>query len=85
MLILVFIFLTPKAWFTSSERQLVSTHQKPVSTLVVDAEVIDNVRDKSEIQQRVRAISGRSEIEVVSIRKSFDDNGKPRGYEVDIR
>jgi hypothetical protein len=85
VLILVFIFLTPKAWFTSGERQLSSVHQKPVSTLVVDAEVIDNVKDKSEILKRVRIISGRPDIEVINVRKSFDDNGKPRGYEVDIR
>jgi hypothetical protein len=62
-----------------------AAHQKPVSTLIVDTEVIDNVKDRSEIEQRVRALSGRPNVEIVNIRKSFDERGKARGYEVDIR
>lgn len=85
VLILIFIFLTPKSWFANSERQPNGVHQKPVSTLIVNTEVVENVTDKSEIVQRVRAISGRPDAEVINIRKSFDDRGKPRGYEVDIR
>lgn len=85
VLILVFIFLTPKGWFTGGERLLDTMHQKPVSTLIVESEVIDSVRDKSEMQQRVRTISGRPDAEVVSVRKSFDEKGRPRGYEIDIR
>jgi hypothetical protein len=51
----------------------------------VNTEVVENVKDKSEIVQRVRAITGRPDAEVIDIRKSFDERGKPRGYEVDIR
>jgi hypothetical protein len=85
VLILIFIFLTPKSWFTNGERLGTEAHQKPVSTIMVDAEVIDNIRDRYEIQQRVRVLSGRPEVEIVNIRKSFDEKGKARGYEVDIR
>jgi len=85
VVILIFIFLTPKSWFTNGERESVGAHQKPVSTLMVDTEVIDSVKDRSEIQQRVRVLSGRPDVEIVNIRKSFDERGKARGYEVDIR
>lgn len=85
VLILVFIFLTPKGWFSTSERVRAEEHPKEVSTLIVDAEVIDNKADRAEIQRRIRALTGRPEIEVLNVRKSFDNEGKPRGYEVDIR
>jgi hypothetical protein len=52
---------------------------------MVDAELIDNIRDRYEIQQRVRTLSGRPDVEIINIRKSFDEKGKARGYEVDIR
>ena len=85
VLILIFIFLTPKTWFTNGERQLTGMHQRPVSTLFVNAELIENVKDRSEMVQRVRSISGRPDAEVIEVRKSFDEQGKARGYEVDIR
>jgi hypothetical protein len=85
VLILVFIFLTPKTWFTNGERQLASVHQKPISTLLVEPEVVENVKDRSEIERHVRTLSGRPDAVVVDVRKSFDQKGKARGYEVDIR
>jgi len=85
VLILVFIFLTPKSWFTNGERLRIDEHQKPSSTVFVAAEVVEKSADKAEIQQRVRTVTGRSHAEVLSIRKSFDSTGKAQGYEVDIR
>jgi hypothetical protein len=85
VLILVFIFLTPKAWFTNSERQGETVHPKPTSTLLLGTEVIDNAGDRARIQERVRTLTGRAEVEVVEVRKVFDNQGNPKGYEVDIR
>jgi hypothetical protein len=85
VLILIFIFLTPKGWFTSSERRVSLAHPKPTSTLRVNSEVVEKEADKAAIQQRVRLLTGRPDVEVINIRKAFDNTGRPQGYEVDIR
>ena len=56
-----------------------------MSTVLLGAEVVDNEGDKSGIQARVRAMTGRTDVEVLSVRKLLDKDGKTQGYEVDIR
>jgi hypothetical protein len=86
VLILVFIFLTPKSWFEGSERHPTRAHQSPTTaTLLLDPEVVDNESDKGSLRQRVRTLSGRSDAEVVAVRKVLDKDGKTVGYQVDIR
>jgi hypothetical protein len=86
VLILVFIFLTPKSWFANGERSNAQQHQDgPVSTVLVGAEVIVDEGDKGQIEQRVRALTGRPNAEVVEVRRRLDAMGKTVGYEVDIR
>src|SRR5687768_17375988 len=85
VLILVFIFLTPKSWFENSERHTVEAHQKPTSTVLVSAEVVENELDRTRMQHRVRALTGRPEVEVVEVRKVVDQHGRLEGYQVDIR
>ena len=86
VLILVFIFMTPKSWFEGSERRTPSWHQSPATTTVlVGAEVVDNELDRSHLEQRVRALSGRSDAQIVEVRKVLDKDGKTVGYQVDIR
>ncbi len=86
VLILVFIFLTPKSWFEGSERRAALGHQTPATTTVlVGAEVVDNELDRSHLEQRVRTLSGRSDAQIVAIRKVLDKDGKTVGYQVDIR
>ena len=47
MVILIFIFLTPKSWFASSERPGNIGHQSPVAaTVVLTPEVVGNEADK---------------------------------------
>ena len=85
-LILVFIFLTPKSWFSGSERPGDSRHQSPVpKTVLVGAEVVENENDKSLLLSRVRALSGKESAEVGAIRKVVDKEGRTIGYQVDIR
>lgn len=85
-LILVFIFLTPKSWFSGSERPGGSRHQSPVpATVLVGAEVVENESDKSLLLRRVRALSGNEKAEVGAIRKVVDNEGRTIGYQVDIR
>lgn len=85
-LILVFIFLTPKSWFSGSERPGGSRHQNPVSaTVLVGAEVVENEHDKSVLLSRIRALSGKENAEVRAIRKVVNKEGRTIGYQVDIR
>jgi len=86
VVILIFIFLTPKRWFENSERGLDMLHQSPVTaTLVLSPEVIGNEGDKGQIEQQVKALTGRSGVEVVAVRKIVDSEGRTRSFEVDIR
>lgn len=85
-LILVFIFLTPKSWFSGSERQGVATHQIPIpATVFVGVEVVDNQRDTLSLRNHLRALTGRQHAEVGTVRKVVDKEGRTVGYQVDIR
>jgi hypothetical protein len=86
VVILIFIFLTPKGWFTNGERAQSMVHQSPVvKTVLLSPEMIVDERDSSQIQERVKALTGRSEFEVVAVRRVLDPNGRTRSFEVDIR
>lgn len=85
VLILMFIFLSPKGWFEGGERKLRPAHQNPTSaTLFVGPEFIENEGDTVKLQERVRALTGRNDAEVGSVRKVLDKDGKTLGYQVDI-
>jgi len=86
VVILIFIFLTPKSWFENSERRRSSTHQNPaVSTVLVGSELIENAQDTSQVAKVVRSFTGRNEVQVLNVRAVVGKDGKTRGYEVDIR
>ena len=53
--------------------------------VVLCPEVVVNEADKSRIEQCVKELTGRTEVEVVDFRKVVDANGKTRSFEVDIR
>ena len=86
MVILIFIFLTPKSWFERSERDQQQLHQSRVATTVVlSPEAVVNEGDKGQIAERIKALTGRKEVEVISVRKNLDPDGRTRSFEVDIR
>jgi hypothetical protein len=85
VVILIFIFLTPKSWFSSGERAQSMVHQSPVATIVLSPEVVGNEEDKVRIGEQVKALTGRTNIEVVAVRRVLDPGGKTRSFEVDIR
>ena len=61
-------------------------HQSPIAaTVLITPEVIKNEEDKAEIAERVKAMTGRSTVEVVAVRKVLDGNGRTISFEVDIR
>lgn len=86
VLILIFIFLTPKSWFANGERRQSARHQNDtVSTVRLGAEAVDYEKDRSQLEQRVRTLSGRPDAQIIEVRTRQDGSGKIIGYEVDIR
>ena len=86
VLILVFIFLSPKGWFASGKRHDPLGHRSEArATVTVPAEVIDNDRDKSPLEQRVRTYLRQPNAQVIALRPRQDSNGRTVDYEVDIR
>ena len=85
MVILIFIFLTPKSWFVSGERAQTTVHQSPVVTLIIRPEVVGNEEDKGRIEHAVKELTGRTSVEVLAVRKILYPDGKTRSFEVDIR
>jgi hypothetical protein len=85
VLILVFIFLSPKSWFGGERHKRLGHQSEAVSTVIVGAELIDNDKDRNQLEQRVRALSGQAGAQVVAVRPRRDSTGKTIAYEVDIR
>ena len=77
LLIVAFIFLTPKEWFERRDRLATQT-----SRLIDQAS--DFSPEKNILQQRVRDISGNPEAIVVDWREKKNNRGETI-YEVDIR
>ena len=83
---LVFIFLTPKGWFDNGERPRAVPHPNAVlMTVFLGPEVVVNESDTSQIEQQVRSRTGRSDARVLGVRKVVGDDGRTRGFEVDIQ
>ena len=86
VVILIFIFLTPNWWFSSGEPAQKTVHQSPVvQTLVMRREDLGNEQDKGQIGQRIEALTGRKNVEVVAVRPVRDSKGQTLSFEVDIR
>jgi hypothetical protein len=77
LLIVVFIFLTPKSWFDKRERLATQT-----SRLIVQAS--DFSSEKSILEKRVRELSGNPDAVVIDWREKKNDRGETV-YEIDIR
>jgi len=77
LLIIAFIFLTPKAWFEKRERLATQT-----ARLIVKAQ--DFSLDKTEMNRRVRELSGNPNAEILGLREKRDADGNTF-YEIEIR
>ena len=86
VVILIFIFLTPKSWFENGERWAYPAHQNRIATRAfVSAELVGNAEDRGKIEQVMRNFTGHDDVQVLNVRKVVDKDGNTRGYEVDIR
>ena len=81
VLILVFIFLTPKSWFANTPYKPQATH----TIVVLEAEAFGPQPLKSEIEQRAKEVANRPDAQDIKIREQKDSAGKIKRYEVDIR
>jgi hypothetical protein len=80
VLILAFIFLTPKSWFSS--------HQDVLTATILSVDLVDKQGDnaESEVVRRAREMLKRPNGQVVyPLRRRTDSSGKVVAYEVDIR
>jgi hypothetical protein len=77
LLIVAFIFLTPKVWFERREKLATQT-----SRLIVQAQ--DFSPDTTEMQRRVREISGNENAQILDLREKKNGRGETV-YEIDIR
>ena len=84
--ILIFIFLTPKSWWENGERRMAFAHPSPVARiLLIDAQTVENAKDTNHLQQQLRMVTGRSDLQVMGVRKLTAADGTTKGYEVDTR
>jgi hypothetical protein len=74
VLILVFIFLTPKSWFDNGRK-----------TVVISADVVGSQADTALIERLAKDAAGRPSGRVTGMRPRRDDAGRLIAYEVDIR
>src|SRR5260370_37095204 len=81
VLILVFIFLTPKSWFENSAYQ---RRHAPQTTIILPADVVGAQPDKAEIERRAMQFAGRANASVTAVRERRDNSGRLIAYEVDI-
>ncbi len=86
VLILIFIFMTPKSWFTASKPHQSLEHQNgSFSTVLVGPEIVENEKDSGRLEEHIRVLTGRAEARILAVRARQDGTGKTVGYEVDIR
>ncbi|HKX82966.1 MAG TPA: hypothetical protein VJL58_02000 [Pyrinomonadaceae bacterium] len=77
LLIVAFIFLTPKTWFDKREKLATQT-----SRLIVQAK--DFSPDKAILEKHVRELSGNPNAEIIDFREKRNGRGEVV-YEIDIR
>ena len=77
LLIVAFIFFTPKVWFDKREKLATQT-----SRLIVKADGFS--LEKTEMERRVKEISGNENVEILAWRERQNLKGETF-YEIDIR
>ncbi len=87
VLILAFIFLTPKSLFPSSEPRFSQTHRNTSSPVWLPADERDSSAepDAKELERRVRELTNRPDATIQNVRHVRDAEGRTIAYEVDIR
>ena len=79
VVILIFIFLTPKTWFANTAYQ----RSHSVHTIVI--EVVGGKPDKIEAERHAKEVVGNPNATISETREIKDQTGMILRYEVDIR
>jgi hypothetical protein len=85
ILILAFIFLTPKSWFEGRERNRLPSENQQITRLIVGAESFSSNLDENAKLQRVRELSGNPNAQIANWSERRDANGKTLAYEIEVR
>ncbi len=86
VLILVFVFLTPKSWFEGKGLPgAPNAPTKAITTVLFSTDVVGAQPGRDDLERRVRSLTGRPDARVAEVRRRLDSEGKVVGYEVDIR
>lgn len=83
VLILAFIFLTPKRWFDHSELRSAAAHRNQ-SVALRFAVAPGETLERAEIERRVRAATNTSAARISQMREIKDAAGRIVAYEVDL-
>jgi hypothetical protein len=88
VLILAFIFLTPRNWFENSERGHRQAHQNGSTTatrlLLVSPENLPATPGTQDFERRVQSLTNRPDVRVKGVHPVRDAGGQIVAYEVDI-
>ena len=87
VLILAFVFLTPKSWFDNGKPTWGAPHQNSsvgAQKLLLKAENLGQNPDRQEIERGARVATGRDGARVKGFRELRDAGGRIAYYEVDI-
>src|SRR5438067_11949536 len=76
VLILVFIFLTPKSWFDASKQRLELAHPSSSQTIAISSQGVANEGDIENIQRKIKEVTAREEVSVIGVRGIFDGKGR---------
>lgn len=79
VVILIFIFLTPKTWFANT------AYQRSHNLRTVPIEVVGGKPDKIEAERHAKEVVGNPNATISETREIKDQTGKILRYEVDIR
>ncbi len=83
LLILAFVFLTPRAWFERSEPRRFTSHRTAANTILISASNLMPV-DDGKLQAQVREAIGKPSARIKDWRPVRDVQGAIVAYEVDI-
>ena len=84
ILILAFIFLTPKSWFEGRERERLADKNSKITRLIIEAESFSANFDENAKLERVRELSGNPQAQILNWRERVETNGK-KFYEIEVR
>lgn len=87
VLILAFIFLTPKTWFTEGELARLVPHQSSDTAarkLLIGPEVLGQSPDAQAVERGVQQLTGRGDLRIRGWRALRAEDGHVAAFEVDI-